>query len=123
MERLAEKHPQIPSDSLSWHKGVVGGSDDHGGLFIARAHTCSRVGESLDEFISAIHGRLTWAAGHDGGPLTMAHSLYGIAHSFYRERFGERRRNSTPFVSALLDRFFNLGNDKDTLLEKYGCLC
>lgn len=118
MERLAEKHPQIPSDSLSWHKGVVGGSDDHGGLFIARAHTCSRVGESLDEFISAIHGRLTWAAGHDGGPLTMAHSLYGIAHSFYRERFGERRRNSTPFVSALLDRFFNLGNDKDTLLEK-----
>ncbi len=118
IERLAEKHPQIALDSIPWHKGVVGGSDDHGGLFIARAHTCSRLGETLDDFISAVHGRLTWAGGHDGGPLTMAHSLYGIAHSFYRERFGERRRSTTPFVSALLDRFFNLGNDNSSLLEK-----
>lgn len=118
MERLAEKHPQIPLGGIPWHKGVVGGSDDHGGLFIARAHTCSRLGETLEDFISAVHGRLTWAAGRDGGPLTMAHSLYGIAHSFYRERFNERRRSTTPFVSALLDRFFNLGNDNSSLVEK-----
>ena len=118
MERLANKHAMIPLDATPWLKGVVGGSDDHGGLFIARAHTCSHRGDTLEEFIAAIHDRHIWAAGEDGGPLTMAHSLYGIAHSFYRERFGERRRNSTPFVSALLERFFNLGTDKGSLVEK-----
>ena len=118
MERLANTHRLEPVGSVPCLKGVVGGSDDHGGLFIARAHTCARQADSLDDFIAAIHGRATWAAGEDGGPLTMAHSLYGVAHSFYRERFGQRRRSSTPFVSALLDRFFNLGNDKGSFVEK-----
>jgi glycosyltransferase involved in cell wall biosynthesis len=48
----------------------------------------------------------------------MAHSLYGIAHCFYRERLGERRSGATPFVSALLDRFFNIGADRSSFLEK-----
>lgn len=116
--RLADKHNLAPMGETPWRKGVVGGSDDHGGLFIARAHTCSFRGETLDAFMASIQERQTWADGEDGGPLTMAHSLYGVAHSFYRERFGERRRSSTPFVSALLDRFFNLGNDKSSLMEK-----
>ena len=118
MERLSDKYPSLPVGPTPWLKGLVGGSDDHGGLFIARAHTCSRQGETLEEFLAAITGRQSWADGEDGGPLTMAHSLYGIAHSFYRERFGERRRNSTPFVSVLLDRFFNIGTDKGSFVEK-----
>ena len=115
--RLADKHNLAPMGETPWRKGVVGGSDDHGGLFIARAHTCSFRGETLDTFMASIQERQTWADGEDGGPLTMAHSLYGVAHSFYRERFGERRRSSTPFVSALLDRFFNLGTTKSSLVE------
>ena len=48
----------------------------------------------------------------------MAHSMYGIAHSFYRERFGERRRSSTPFISVLLNRFFNVGSARESFVEK-----
>lgn len=115
--RLADKHNMAPVGETPWRKGVVGGSDDHGGLFIARAHTCSFHGETMDAFMASIQDRQTWADGEDGGPLTMAHSLYGVAHSFYRERFGEKRRSATPFVSALLDRFFNLGTTKSSLVE------
>jgi hypothetical protein len=119
IERLADKHNLTPlGDATHWRKGMVGGSDDHGGLFIARAHTCSHQGEDLDLFLDAVRKGKTWAEGEHGGPLTMAHSLYGVAHSFYRERFGERRRSATPFVSALLDRFFNLGTDKGSFVEK-----
>lgn len=117
IERLADRHNLTPVGDEPHRKGVVGGSDDHGGLFIARAHTCA-AGDSLDGFIEAVRSGRSWAAGHDGGPLTMAHSLYGVAHSFYRERFGQRRRSSTPFVSSLLDRFFNLGEDKGSFVEK-----
>lgn len=118
LERLADKHGLTPSGSIPWRKGVVGGSDDHGGLFIARSHTCSEEGATLESFIDAVRTGRTWAEGHDGGPLTMAHSLYGVAHSFYLERFGGRRRSATPFVSALLDRFFDLGSDKGSFIEK-----
>jgi glycosyltransferase involved in cell wall biosynthesis len=116
--QLAGKHALQPYGSCPWKKGKVGGSDDHGGLFIARAHTVADGGESVSDFLAAVRNGDTWADGEDGGPLTMAHSLYGIAYSFYKERFGERRRSATPFVSALIDRFFNLGADKLSLIEK-----
>ncbi|MBT0666149.1 glycosyltransferase [Geobacter pelophilus] len=118
MEQLADKHAIVPYGSKPWIKGMVGGSDDHGGLFIARAHTTAYCGSTLNDFISAVQRGETWADGDDGGPLTMAHSMYGIAYSFYKERLGDRRRTSTPFVSTLLDRFFNLGTDKSSLLDK-----
>lgn len=118
INRLSDKYNLQPYGATPWVKGVVGGSDDHGGLFIARAHTTVYDTPTVDGFINAIRNGDSWADGEDGGALTMAHSLYGIAHSFYRERFGERRRGSTPFVSALLDRFFNIGADKASFVEK-----
>lgn len=118
IEQLADKHALHPYGSCPWKKGKVGGSDDHGGLFIARAHTVAAGGESVNAFLAAVRNGDTWAEGEDGGPLTMAHSLYGITYSYYKERFGERRRSATPFVSALLDRFFNLGTDKLSFIEK-----
>jgi len=118
IKRLADKHDLQPYGATPWAKGIVGGSDDHGGLFIARAHTTVYDTPTVDGFIDAIKSGDSWADGEDGGPLTMAHSLYGIAHCFYRERLGDRRRGATPFVSALLDRFFNIGPDKGSFIEK-----
>ncbi len=118
IERLANKYDISPYGENPWLKGMTGGSDDHGGLFIARAYTSSKTGKTVKDFVSAIRDRKTWADGEDGGPLTMAHSLYGVAQSYYKERFGERRRDSTPFVGALLDRFFNVGTDKSSFVEK-----
>lgn len=114
---LADRHDLAPVGETPWIKGMVGGSDDHGGLFIARAHT---VGLGIDpqSFTASILAGECRPAGLDGGPLTMAHSLYGIGHSYYRERFGQRRRSSTPFVSSLMDRFFNVGSEKTPLLDK-----
>lgn len=118
IERLSNKYDLQPYGDSPWIKGVVGGSDDHGGLFIARAHTTVYDTPTISSFIEAIRSGDSWADGEDGGALTMAHSLYGIAHSFYRERLGQRRRGATPFVSALLDRFFNIGADKGSFVEK-----
>lgn len=118
IERLANRYDLQPYGDKPWVKGIVGGSDDHGGLFIARAHTTAYDTPTLEGYIDAIRTGNSWADGEDGGPLTMAHSLYGIAHSFYRDRLGTRRGGSTPFVSALLERFFNIGSDKGSFIEK-----
>ena len=118
IRRLADKHSLAPYGVTPWRKGVVGGSDDHGGLFIARAHTTVHQADSLKEFLQAVKSGSSWADGEDGGPLTMAHSMYGIANSFYKERFGGVRHTATPFVSALLNRFFDLGSERDSFVDK-----
>lgn len=94
---LADRHDLPPVGETPWIKGMVGGSDDHGGLFIARAHTVGQ-GDTPASFVASILDRNCRAAGLDGGPLTMAHSLYGIGHSYYRERFGQRRRDRKSVV-------------------------
>ncbi len=118
IERLANKYDVQPYGATPWTKGIVGGSDDHGGLFIARAHTTVYDTPTIDSFVDAVRSGDSWADGEDGGPLTMAHSLYGVAHSFYRERLGQKRRGATPFVTALLDRFFNVGAERGSFIDK-----
>ncbi len=118
LTRLANKHDLQPYGITPWIKGTVGGSDDHGGLFIARAHTSASDTITVDAFVEAVREGRCEDNGQDGGPLTMAHSLYGVGHSFYQERFGGHRRSSSPFVNAMMERFFNLGNEKVSLVEK-----
>jgi glycosyltransferase involved in cell wall biosynthesis len=118
MEFLANKHDISPSGTTPWRKAMVGGSDDHSGLFIGRAHTVVSNGDTLGAYIGGIRARVSQAAGEDGGPLTLAHSIYGIAYSFYRERFKSRVGNSVPFIRALVDRFFDVAPPRASLLER-----
>ncbi len=118
INNLAEKHRLAPYGEIPWKKSVVGGSDDHGGLFIASAHTTVHDSATIKEFIDGIRNGKSCADGDDGGALTMAHSMYGIAHAFYSERLKGGKKSNTPFVSMLLDRFFNSGEEKSSFLDK-----
>jgi glycosyltransferase involved in cell wall biosynthesis len=118
MELLANKHDLAPFGTTPWRKAMVGGSDDHSGLFIGRAHTAVPDGDTLGAFIGGIRAGNSRAEGEDGGPLTLAHSIYGIAYSFYRERFKSRVGNSVPFIKALIDRFFDVAPPRASLLER-----
>jgi len=118
INRLANRHNQQPYGLTPWIKAMVAGSDDHGGLFIARAYTSAAGDGSIRSFINAIKYGHCLDEGLDGGPLTMAHSLYGISYSFYKERFSGKKRLNAPFVNALLNRFFDLGDSKASLVEK-----
>lgn len=118
IEALADRHGFAPVGDTPWIKGRVGGSDDHGGLFIAGAHTVVAGGSTLTEFLSAVTERRSAAAGEDGDPLTLAHSLYAITHSFYRQRIGSGTSSSMPFIKALLDRFFSDGTERTPFIDR-----
>ncbi len=115
---LADRHNLEPVGLQPWYKAKVGGSDDHSGFFIARAHTVAPEGKTKDDFIGSIAGFQTYAAGEDGDPLTLAHSLYGIGHSFYRSRVNSRKSGPTPFMKVLLNNYFDAGNESLTLRDK-----
>lgn len=65
-EFLASKHNIVPFGQAPWIKAMVGGSDDHSGLFVGRAYTASRRGETVREFIQSIQEKTIWAEGEDG---------------------------------------------------------
>ena len=87
MERMADKHDLAPLASEPWKKSVVGGSDDHSSLNIARLHTFAPQATSKDEFFRAVLSGQTRIYGKSATPRTMAHNLYGIAYQFYKDKF------------------------------------
>ncbi len=122
IERLANIYNIEPLGERPWLKGMVGGSDDHSGIFIARAYTVARCGESIGDFISSVQNAESWAGGEHGDPLTVAHSLYGIGYSFFKERLkGENsgfRKQSYPFITTLVSKVFDTPSAKLTMAEK-----
>jgi glycosyltransferase involved in cell wall biosynthesis len=115
---LADRHGIAAVGDTPWIKGRVGGSDDHSGLFIAGAHTVVPGATNLEEFLEGISQRNSAPAGEDGDPLTLAHSLYSITHSFYRQRLGSGTSASMPFIKALLERFFASDGERTPFLDK-----
>ncbi|MBN2254646.1 MAG: glycosyltransferase, partial [Deltaproteobacteria bacterium] len=118
IDTLADKHTIAPFGSRPWKKSVVGGSDDHSSFFIARAHTISGEGETLEAFMDALRNGRTDADGEDGDVLTLAHSIYGIAYRFYLERIRSNEHRSAPFVNLLLNTYFRSQPEKQSLVQR-----
>jgi glycosyltransferase involved in cell wall biosynthesis/predicted metal-dependent phosphoesterase TrpH len=116
-EKLREKHGDRPEWSARWRKSMVGGSDDHSGFFVARAHTSVPKVGSAEEFLRAVRDGKSRADGEDGDALTLAHTIYGIAYRFYAEKMKNRKNRSMPFVNLLLNRCFHT-EEKLTIAQK-----
>ena len=117
IERLADKHDLKPAGNIPWKKICVGGSDDHSGIFIARAFTCGPSSGTASAFMDVIwygHGTV---GGEDGDALMLAHSIYGVAYRFYQEHIGPKTRQS-PFVDMLVNKYLSAQPKKLSLREK-----
>ncbi len=111
LDELANTHdldPQYdPTDRAPWHKHLVGGSDDHSGLHVARTYTQIDGPETLDEFFAGLKAGRSQAVGVYSNPKTLAHTLYGIAYQFYKSKRGlDKFVNKDKFVTYL-DHFLS----------------
>ncbi|OQX14183.1 MAG: glycosyl transferase family 1 [Desulfobulbaceae bacterium A2] len=118
--RLRDKHAAMPWQSARWRKAMVAGSDDHSGLFVARAHTGVAGATSLATFLQGVREGVSQPLGKHGDALTLAHTIYGIAYRFYSERVRSGGSRSMPFVRLFLDRCFP-DMQRMTALERGAC--
>lgn len=92
MNRLAETHHMMPLMSEPWIKYLVGGSDDHSALTIARTFTeIDGDGDgdgdgSIDHLLNGIRQGRAQVTGQPSSPSTLAHNLYSIAFQFYKNK-------------------------------------
>jgi glycosyltransferase involved in cell wall biosynthesis len=104
---LSAAHDLEPVGASPWCKGMTGGSDDHGGLFIGRSRTVAPdVGETV-EFLDCLRRGLTRPEGSTGTAHGLAHTLYTVVHQFGREQFLGRAGAGRDLLAPILKEFFD----------------
>ena len=109
IDRASERHRIEPLGETPWRKFFTGGSDDHGGLYVANAYTVTPRAESKEQYIDFIRRGQCDLGGRAGSSLRLAHSFYEIATQYYRRRFGA----SASGVDLLGEIFERLSGQAD----------
>jgi len=103
IEHLAKKHGLQPHGEQPWKKHLFGGSDDRGGLYIARAHTVTPAATDTAEFLEHLRAGRCEPLGQSGSTQTFASSVYAAAYRFLRSLLGKR----SPLYGKLLEKMFD----------------
>jgi hypothetical protein len=104
MERLADKHGFAASFHDPWRKNVIGGSDDHSSLNIARNHTLAAAASGVGSFLRSIDAGQAEVVQRDPSPQSMAQNLYSIAYQFYRKKLGLGKYVPNDLIVRHIDR-------------------
>ena len=107
IDRLAEKHGIEPAFERPWVKHIVGGSDDHSALNVARIHTRVPRAVSLDQFFEGLHRGQSRAVGTGCGPKAMAHNIYGIAYQFCDSKLKVKKYAGYNRLISLVDKLLS----------------
>jgi len=115
--QLAGKHGIAPTGSEPWKKSITGGSDDHSGLYTAEAHTVTPHSATVFDFLQHLGEGRHQPGGRAGTSVRLAHSLYGIAYSYYENRFLKSSTGKDSMVGAMLKRIVEEPKAPDTRLR------
>lgn len=116
---FANRHNLAPTHPEPWRKIFTGGSDDHGGKFIASAWTETPPAHSAEKFLEHVGAGNCSVQGNGGTPLALAHGFYNTVSCFVQDRFHEKLGPSAIILEQMFSRFME-GRDPTelTLTEK-----
>src|SRR5438105_1201208 len=117
IEKFAERHNLEPTHREPWKKILVGGSDDHGGKFMASAFTETLPADSAKKFLAHLRSGDCQARGEGGTPLALSHGFYNTLGCFIQDHFQEKLGPSAPLVEQMFSRFME-GRDPTELTLK-----
>src|SRR6266702_128305 len=119
IDNLSARHRIAPTHPEPWKKIFVGGSDDHGGKFMAAAYTETPPAKSAQKFLDFVRAGRCEAKGQGGTPLALSHGFYNTVASFIQERFHEKLGPGAALLEQMFSRFME-GRDPTefTLAEK-----
>jgi glycosyltransferase involved in cell wall biosynthesis len=121
IKAFAERHELKPTHPEAWKKVMVGGSDDHGGLFVGSACTETPAASTPNEFLEHLRAGRCQARGQGGTPLALSHGFYNTLSCFIQDRFNAKLGPTAGLVEKMFSRFME-GRDPTefSLKEKAG---
>ena len=99
---LAERHRLEPMGPHPWIKTFTGGSDDHGGFYVATTWTATPEAATVEEYLGHLRTGNHEPGGDTGSTLRLVQSLYSITWEYYRRQFPALLGNrKDPFAELL----------------------
>lgn len=114
MEDLRRRYNIEPAGEDSHIKGLIGGSDDHAGVFIGKTYTVVDA-EAPDQLLQLIKDKRTNFEGLDNNYKYMAFNLYKVAYDYSRSK-SSSNTNTNFLVNQLTEMFYE--RDNITLFQK-----
>ncbi|HEY4273051.1 MAG TPA: glycosyltransferase [Candidatus Udaeobacter sp.] len=105
IDSLADRHRIAPTHAEPWKKIMVGGSDDHGGQFLASAFTETPAANSATQFLDFVRNGDCSACGQGGTPLILSHGFYNTVGCFIQDRFHEKLGPGAALLEKMFSRF------------------
>ncbi|MDZ8120194.1 glycosyltransferase [Pontiella agarivorans] len=109
---LADKHNLEPVGLEPWNKTLTGGSDDHGGLYVASAYTVTPHAPGVIDFLEYIREGQHEPGGVGGTSVRLANSLYRIAYCYYKERLLSPGTNDRSVIGNVLKTMAETPDEK-----------
>ena len=110
---MSDRHGIRPVGLEPWNKTLTGGSDDHGGLYIASAYTITPHAPSVIDFLEYIREGQHEPGGAGGTSVRLANSLYRIAYSYYKRRFLAPGTPDRSVIGAVLKNLSEQPGEKE----------
>src|SRR3954447_21002850 len=105
IEEMANRHGLAPTHAEPWQKIFTGGSDDHGGQFVAGAHTETPKARNALELLGHVRAGNCEARGEGGTPLALSHGFYNTVARFIQDRFHEKLGPTGALLEKMFSRF------------------
>jgi glycosyltransferase involved in cell wall biosynthesis/predicted metal-dependent phosphoesterase TrpH len=105
INEFANRHNLAPTHAEPWKKVFVGGSDDHGGQFVASAFTETPAANSPKKLLEFVRNGDCNARGQGGTPLILSHGFYNIVACFIQDRFHEKLGPGAALLEKMFSRF------------------
>lgn len=83
---LAERHRLEPWGDTPWIKSFTGGSDDHGGLYVATTWTRTPPAAGVQDYLGHLRAGRCDAGGATGSTVRLARSLDALAREYLRRQ-------------------------------------
>src|SRR4051812_33969620 len=101
----AARHKLAPTHPEPWRKIFSGGSDDHGGQFVASAYTETPRARSPREFLQLVQTGQCFAQGTGGSPLALSRGFYNTLGRFIQDRFQAKLGPTARLIDQMFSRF------------------
>ncbi len=118
IEELSNKHDLEPNGSEPWNKGIIGGSDDHSSLNIARTYTEVNGVSDISGFLGAVKSGLSIPRSCASTPKTFARNLYSIAYQFYKSKFDLDKYTNDELLLRFTEKILTNNSGNESIYKK-----
>jgi glycosyltransferase involved in cell wall biosynthesis len=107
IDAMADRHGIEPLGKTPWIKTFTGGSDDHSGLYVGNARTVTPKAPDVATFLDYVRQGRHEMEGDHGGSLLLAHCIYHIGFTYYRERFLGKHNGRNTLLRQILEKLLD----------------